>query len=813
MFKSEVYRAATTVVLFWWGVLTIYSIYEGGQSWSSAFHSWKYILFGVVFASAISVSVVALIIRNRFELADEAPDPVPRGFNMKTTMGPVPAWLGIPKLAGKDSIPALPKTIIFAILASEKKDARYRTLAEDLLRILTLHPDDPASPYETGHGGESLLNHTIRVTLKTLVEARDNEYTGLYSNAGRLIVGLRDTNYKFDKKDPLILLCALAHDIGKLDAYIRKGDKIVGMKRTHDTLSMLMLGRMPSLMALDYKDQRAMLGAVGYYHSPHTLPLDSAGRARDDRTIALLELLRRCDRDESADEDGFESPSDVAKIQIRTAKNKIISDDDIWDAFLSLVNEPGRVNGTSKAVTVGQKWESDVYFHEDRTHRELLRILGIPAPAKRGDGTNPITIRLMSMLLNKDILVNTFNGREYGPARSLFEVKFFDQAKGEEVGHWTACFIVRPDDQLTYLSQMKTHVALAVIQKPVMGEHAARNKKAAQTEAAQESSEDQSAIATEKDSPPAESPFPFAAPVREEKSVEGGAATSSPFPTALSPVQEEENKTIESTHSDDQSSADSSSEMPSASDLFSQDEAGDILDEMPSASDLIGDNEGAAVYTEPPVGVHEAQDEYPSIEGFEANKSADETRVVTQPAIQDETLNQAASNAAVTTTSVIAPASDEIDRSSETGSDAEDRMYAMCDTAQEEKDAQVARALLAEQLRKDLQKEREKKLPADQKAKLKKLDHMIDGNAVENFFVSSDEKSASIYICNLWRGRSADISAFKTGGSNPNNLYVMKTWLLKNAPQFKWDAMMKSGAISNNSDNGSIYLKFDLTIY
>lgn len=526
MFRSEVYRATVVIALFWWTALTIYSVFQYGSDWQSAFYSWKYVLFGIGFAPFFVAGIIILTVKNRASMMEAS-----SGLNMTSTLGAVPGWLKPPRMCEIPKIPKLPKRILKAINSAGKKNQAYKNIAVALLRILGANIKLPASPYETGHGEETLFSHTVKVTLKTLIEAENFSYTGIESTSGRLILGLRDSNYKFDPNDPLILLAALAHDIGKIDAFIIKKGKIAGINSNHDTFSMLMLARMPEFSQLSFAEGRALLGAVGYYHAPQTLPLDSVKRAADDRTIAILELLRRCDIEASAAEDGVVEK--IPHVEIKTGRNKVVSDLDIWNAFLALIQEPSRVNGTSGQISVGQKCDDLVYFSELKVRGEIIKLLGIADPGKRGDGTHPLSIRLLAILADKGLLMNSFENKEYGPTRAFFTVEFLDRNNGRKTGGWPATFIVHPDvHHLPILSKMKSHASRAVIIGPLMGAHAARNKKVSGSGVLDSAAETSIPVSGE-----AENPAASAEPESRSDNLVVPAAEykeetySSPFPT------------------------------------------------------------------------------------------------------------------------------------------------------------------------------------------------------------------------------------------------------------------------------------------
>lgn len=474
--NSEARKVTITVFSFWFIVLNIYSIFYLKLNFIDSLISFKYILVGTIIGVLSSFFAVFLIIKTRKEgtLATNS-------LGITCTIGKVPAWNKAPKKAKLADIPKIPKEISLAI-KNIGESADYKNLAISLIRVLANDLTIPATHHE-GHGGQTLFQHTINVVKNTLKRAQDYSYTGLYGKTGKLSVGLRNSKYIFDKNDPAILIIALAHDIGKIIGYVYDGGKIVGMKKNHDTLSSLMINCMAEFVALPLSERQCITGVLSFYHHPQGLPMDANNRAVDDRTIALLELIRECDIESSSLEDETNVEKIVVK-KLRTAEHKEVTEEDIWTAFNEIIEEPGRTNGSGRngQIVLGQKCGDLCYFIEPFVRNELLKKLNIPDPGVMGDGTHPITRKLNSILIDKGFSYHKHNGLEYGYSRAFFTVDFIDPENGEKLTTWKATIIIKPNEQIPFLNQMKSHKAIAEIVKPIFGESSAKNKKGAKRE-------------------------------------------------------------------------------------------------------------------------------------------------------------------------------------------------------------------------------------------------------------------------------------------------------------------------------------------
>lgn len=153
----------------------------------------------------------------------------------------------------------------------------------------------PASPQPGGHGGATLVEHAWNV-LRTLLRLKAwPEYTGVRTSEGRLVFDLLDAQrrpYRFDRRDPLPMLCAFAHDIGKAACYRRDGARVIEVRDHHDTEGARLLRTLQAWRELQPQELQRALICVGYYHKPLQMPLV---QWIDDRARALSLLIQHID--------------------------------------------------------------------------------------------------------------------------------------------------------------------------------------------------------------------------------------------------------------------------------------------------------------------------------------------------------------------------------------------------------------------------------------------------------------------------------------------------------------------------------------
>ncbi|HDS1721530.1 HD domain-containing protein [Pseudomonas putida] len=137
-----------------------------------------------------------------------------------------------------------------------------------IYEMLKAHPDVPAS-IGGHHADAPLFEHSLSVATKV------QEY---YKERRRV--------------EPLAAVAGLAHDLDKLLAYKRSGDKWVkNVSATHhNKYAAYIVSTQPEWRELPEDDRNTLVLALRYYHDPDNLPIGASNR-----TEALILALRMCD--------------------------------------------------------------------------------------------------------------------------------------------------------------------------------------------------------------------------------------------------------------------------------------------------------------------------------------------------------------------------------------------------------------------------------------------------------------------------------------------------------------------------------------
>jgi hypothetical protein len=156
--------------------------------------------------------------------------------------------------------------------------------------------DLPAASVPGGHGQATLVEHSWNV-LRTLLRLKElPPYRGMTNKEGKITFPLLDatkTEYRFDREDPLPMLCAFAHDIGKVTCFVKgKDGRITVVKDDHDTEGKRLVRRLSAWRMLDFAEYQRALICLGYYHKPSEVPRTNW---IDDRARALLMLIHQVD--------------------------------------------------------------------------------------------------------------------------------------------------------------------------------------------------------------------------------------------------------------------------------------------------------------------------------------------------------------------------------------------------------------------------------------------------------------------------------------------------------------------------------------
>ena len=182
----------------------------------------------------------------------------------------------------------------------------------DALHLMNSKPGLPAG-YDGGHGGISLIQHSVDVVESMLLLAPDWRFVGIKNKSGKIIVPLINgagAPHDFGKATPLacpiLPVAAFVHDIGKVACYEMEAGEVVNVLPKHGEKGAELLRSLPSVMALPMQDRDALLLSVAFYH--HLSHMPTPGWIGD-RTRSLTALLYVADC-EASDKDG-EANNDV----------------------------------------------------------------------------------------------------------------------------------------------------------------------------------------------------------------------------------------------------------------------------------------------------------------------------------------------------------------------------------------------------------------------------------------------------------------------------------------------------------------------
>lgn len=308
-------RSVAIVAGTWWVILTVAGIwmYSGVFfSLPGLVASFSYVAYGLLtailgVAAGVAVVIVAQV-RERMARAKALKAagrlgmlctlggmPIPVHPAMRQVQGPLPDWFLQETEHGK--------ILVDWVERSRQKHPQHAQALMALLRVFCSYRVLPASHVPGGHGGKTLVDHTMRVAARMLKEAPKFKYEGLVTRYGREPWG--DAAFTFDPDDPMIPIVGVAHDIGKLQTFVTDSSgKIVSAAPKHDLVGSRMLATMDEIKALPIADQAALHMAVSHYHHPSDYPLDAQGRIASDRSVALMMLLIKADKWSGKEEAG-----------------------------------------------------------------------------------------------------------------------------------------------------------------------------------------------------------------------------------------------------------------------------------------------------------------------------------------------------------------------------------------------------------------------------------------------------------------------------------------------------------------------------
>ncbi len=345
--------------------------------------------------------------------------------------------------------------------AYAKKFPKHADLLMAAARVMCAEPNLPASPIKGGHGGATLIAHSMNVTRVIQKLLPTWKYEGHKNKKGEIAFPMIDTTkafHSFSNNDPLPILAAFVHDIGKVFCYKLMPDgSVQEVKENHDTEGARLLRRLPELWELPPEDVRLLLMAVGFYHKIGDLP---CSEWMNDRGRSLTELLYRADVETGKLESGAarttsretasrEAPAAPAAAPaatqqraepsmqsqgnpVRQSGEPTLSSDagpeldaesqKAFEQFAQLIIETNRINGRDSKVRVGYKYGDWLYISDALLRREISSRDRIDITGEQpGNAIHPWTLALMRALETKGLLKKTLDDMEFSAKSALFD--------------------------------------------------------------------------------------------------------------------------------------------------------------------------------------------------------------------------------------------------------------------------------------------------------------------------------------------------------------------------------------------------------
>jgi hypothetical protein len=487
----QVFGYALTVFSFWWAVLGAWTVFNGEvelvPALEASFNVVLIWLIGGVLGAIGGITWVVLERQARKEglVADKV-----RG--LACSIGPVPMNAKAPgratTLPSFEGIPDVPPEFFPDWIARyQQTHPAHVGLVKAMLQVYEHTKHLPATHVVGGHGGRTLLQHSLLVSYQMQNLAFKWSYTGLRDRTGKkVLLKLRDGSYEFDPNDPLVLIVGLAHDIGKIEAFIIENGKIVGSHHEHDLTGARMMARMPEMWDIPDADRVALLLAIAHYHHPMELPLSPDRRAIDDRTIAVMELLIKADFVASAIERKGVTPSEQDYTQEMDEREKSdLTDENLWIAFSEILNETGRINSADLNYNVGTICQvagqnaMRLVLHEPSIRGALMRRLGLMESTQMGDGRHPLTVRLLKLIDEHSLLIKSFKELTYSAESALWSVSFYGKKKTRGTNEaarltgWPAAIIMLPSIS-PFVAGLPSYPWTGQVERGTMGEARAK---------------------------------------------------------------------------------------------------------------------------------------------------------------------------------------------------------------------------------------------------------------------------------------------------------------------------------------------------
>ena len=157
----------------------------------------------------------------------------------------------------------------------------------DAIARIFLHPSHVNCPAGIDkHGGRTLLSHSLLVCALMVHRAPSYLYRATRLKA-------INPHYKLDPLDPLLPVIGLAHDIGKLRAFIfDEHGNVCGIDPGHETEGSRIMALVHEFWdeRIDIEERRVLQTVLAYYHREHSIPVqknEQIERPQSHRTVCM----------------------------------------------------------------------------------------------------------------------------------------------------------------------------------------------------------------------------------------------------------------------------------------------------------------------------------------------------------------------------------------------------------------------------------------------------------------------------------------------------------------------------------------------
>ena len=335
---------------------------------------------------------------------------------------------------------------------------------------------------ELPHGGYTLLEHSHSVASVARQLALDWSFEKAVKQWDRAEkkrnnnrkIGKLNPSYRFNPKDPLITVIAFAHDIGKLETFVKgPNGEYSSSHKEHDAVGARMLARLPEFWDLSPKDRRIIQFVISTYHRDEDLRQHKDPVGFTDRIFTLQQLLIRADIETGRFELGLRN-EEAMEDDVQSAE--VDWTPLVWRTFSSLINEANRISSRHNEFRIGQKnvlgkTRPIVILNElslrDEMERRLPRECVMSARKNQGD-TSGLTSMILKALDINGVLCKQFDKYVLPATNAVWTVEFTGRDKQLDgpIATWKFAVIIDPTVKFMKLCELPNADSAPVIKKP-----------------------------------------------------------------------------------------------------------------------------------------------------------------------------------------------------------------------------------------------------------------------------------------------------------------------------------------------------------